>query len=301
MKILKEMIKKISLFPFLALGFLVFYNVFFFRQIASYGLGILWFDLLRFRRKVVLDNMQIVFPDQNRESLVPLARQSMIRFSEIFLEFFNIPWMTEKWVDQNIVFNGVENLKEAQAQKKGILMLSLHLGSGDMCCSAIQMKYQPITIITKFFKSRWLNAVWFSIRGRKGVGFIEPHGNKTPFDILKSLKAQRGVVFVIDQFMGRPYAVVTKFFGVETGTAYGLALFYLKTRAPIVPIYCYKAEDGKTHIVFEKMLDLNELITDNKEENLVRLTQKFNDCLEKIILKWPREWMWVHRRWKEYE
>ncbi|MFN8944599.1 MAG: lysophospholipid acyltransferase family protein [Pseudobdellovibrionaceae bacterium] len=293
--------KTILLFPFYLLGFFVYFNVLFFLRVASLCLGIIFFDILRFRRQVVLDNMKIVYPKKDLDFLVPLARSSIIRFCEIFLEFFKIPFLGDRWIEQNVVFEGVENLVQAQAQKKGILMLSLHLGSGDLACSVITRKLIPITIITKFFRSNWLNEIWFSIRGRQGVQFIEPHGAKTPFDILKSLKAQRGVVFVIDQFMGRPYAVVTKFFGVETGTAYGLALFYLKTKAPVLPVYCYKGPAGKLHIVFEKVLELDGLITENKETNLVVLTQEFNHCLERIILKQPTEWMWIHRRWKEYE
>lgn len=267
----------------------------------SFCFGILAFDVLRFRRQIVLSNLKIVFPDKSESELISLGRSAMIRFCEIFFEFFKIPFINDAWIEKNVEFEGLENLKEAQSLNKGILMLSLHLGCGDLGTSVIQMKLHPVKIITKFFRSEWLNTIWFSIRGRQGVGFIQPHGEKTPFEILKSLKAKQGVIFVIDQFMGRPYAVVTKFFGIETGTAYGLALFYLKTRAPVLPIYCLKTDSGKMRIVFEKMLELDGLITDNKDANLVNLTQAFNSCLERIILKWPKEWMWIHRRWKEYE
>ena len=65
------------------------------------------------------------------------------------------------------------------------------------------------------------------------------------FQILGDLKQKRGVTFVLDQFMGMPYGVESRFFGVTTGTAYGLALFAKKTCKPVYPLYTYWSNTGK--------------------------------------------------------
>lgn len=268
-------------------------------RILGWPLGFLWFDLFRFRRQVVLNNLSLAFPDWDEKRKIKVGRKSVYMLMENFFEFFLIPRIDEKWMDENVVFEGLSNLDEALAQKKGVYLLSLHLGHGDMMASCLSRKGYKVTIITKFFKNEFLNKIWFGVRGAQGVQCIPPHGEKTPFMILKSLKANGLVGFVLDQHMGKPYGVKTTFFGKPAGTAYGLALFHMKTTSPVVPVYNFEGEDGKIHIVAESPLFYDsEGESQEREQTLVELTQRYTDKLEEIVRRYPEHWMWVHRRWK---
>lgn len=264
-------------------------------------LGYLWFDILRVRRNVVLNNLSQAFPDWSQDKKIKVGRKSVLMIMENFMEFFLIPRIDQAWVDQHVVFHGEEFIQKAFLEKKGVLTLGVHLGHGDFQANLIQFRGYPITIITKFFKAPWMNHLWFAIRGAKGVKYIEPHGEKTPFAILKTLKSNAMVTFVLDQHMGKPYGVRTTFFGIPAGTAYGLALFYLKTQAPVIFTYAYEGEDNKIHVVFERVLGLEKFLLsppEEREQTLVRVTQLFTDKIEEVVRKYPEQWMWVHRRWK---
>ena len=39
---------------------------------------------------------------------------------------------------------------------------------------------------------------------------------------------------------------------------------------------------------------------ETKEETIEHMTQVFNDWTEEKIRQHPDQWMWVHRRWKEF-
>jgi KDO2-lipid IV(A) lauroyltransferase len=97
--------------------------------------------------------------------------------------------------------------------------------------------------------------------------------------------------------MGKPYGVESQFFGVTTGTAYGLALFWKKTQKPVFPLYTYWDDQQKFHICIDQAVDLT---ADLSETNEV-ITNKFNRILEDIIKRHPDHWMWVHKRWKTFE
>ncbi len=263
--------------------------------------GFLWFDLLRFRRSIVLNNLKRAFPDWSNADRLRIGRRSVYHMTENFFEFFMFPMINPNWIQNHIQFEGDEDLKVAYQLNKGILLLSLHLGNGDLMANVIANRKFPVFIITKFFKSKWLNDFWFSVRGAQGVKYIEPHGEKAPFAILKALKAKALVAFVLDQHMGRPYGVRNTFFGSPVGTAYGLALFYLKTEAPVVLMYNFIDKQGMYHIVSRRLEGLEVFLEDAKtdrEQTLVRLTQLFTDKIEEVVRQYPEQWMWVHRRWK---
>jgi len=263
--------------------------------------GFLWFDLFRFRRSIVLNNLKRAFPDWSHSQRVRVGRRSVYHMTENFFEFFMFPNINSEWIKNHVQFEGEEELKAAYQLDKGVLLLSLHLGNGDLMANVIASLKYPVFIITKFFKSKWLNDFWFSVRGAQGVNYIEPHGEKAPFAILKALKTKAVVAFVLDQHMGRPFGVRNTFFGHPVGTAYGLALFYLKTKAPVVLIYNFIDQQGKYHIVSRRIEGLEVFLQNtesDREQTLVRLTQLFTDRIEEVVRQYPEQWMWVHRRWK---
>ncbi|QLY26807.1 lysophospholipid acyltransferase family protein [Bdellovibrio sp. KM01] len=270
------------------------------QRLSGSWIGFLWWDVFGFRKKIVLGNLHIAYPEWTEEQRKKVGRESVYQLGYNFGEFFFIPNMTRQWVDQNVVFEGLENYEKAKALGKGFFYLTLHLGNGDLAANALSVIGQDISIITKRFKTQWFNDLWFSIRGAGGVKYIDAHGPTNAFDILKALKRNSGLVFVLDQYMGKPFGVATTFFGKRTGTAYGLALFAQKTKAPVLPIYTYEGNDGKVHVVIEPAMDLSVSIVEDKDQSIVNLTQSFSDKLEEIVRKHPEQWMWVHRRWKDF-
>lgn len=264
------------------------------------SLGVIWFDILGFRKKIVLENLKIAYPEMTLENRTRLGRKSVYNMLANVADLFAIPFIDEAWIKKHVVYHGTENMQKAVAKGKGVYVLSLHMGNGDVAATLIQMQNFKLFLITKFFKNKLFNDIWFAIRGAKGVSYIEPHGEKTPFQILKALKSNALVVFVLDQYMGKPFGIETSFFGRKTGTAQGLALFYTKTKSPIVPVYCYEGEDNKFHLVYEPELELDSLLEEDKEKTILNLTQKFCDVTESIVRRHPEQWMWVHRRWKNF-
>lgn len=264
-------------------------------------IGWLWIDVLRIRHKEVQENLEIAFPEVPQKIKWQWGRRSVHKLGGDFVEILTTPWFDQKWLEENIVFEGLENLNQAQSQGKGVYILSMHLGNGDTAASALSMMGYQLFLISKSFRNKVLNMIWFYFRAAKGVKYIEAHGEKTAFEILRAIRAKNFVIFVLDQFMGKPFAVESTFFGKKTGTAYGLALFHLKTKSPVVPVYGFEGEDGRLHVVCEPPLDLESFRSSDQDGNIAALTQHFNDVIESIVKKHPQDWMWVHRRWKDYQ
>ncbi|MEY4617142.1 MAG: hypothetical protein RJB66_2102 [Pseudomonadota bacterium] len=256
------------------------------------------FDVFRFRRKVVFNNIDIVFPKIHRAEKLALAREAMARLIYNFFEFCLFPSIDEQWIQDHVIYKGLESLDQALEKKKGVLLLSLHLGHGDMAISMLAHRGYPLNVISKLFKVKWLNDFWFGTRKRFGATFLDPHGKNSSFDILRVLKNNGAIIFVLDQYMGPPFGLETTFFGVKTGTAYGLSLFSLKTGAPVLPVWTYRDQQGRNVIEIGSEIPFEQ--RSSREESLLATTQKYNQVLEQLILNHPKDWMWVHRRWKKY-
>ncbi len=281
-------------------GVLAFLTPWWLRRCFGHFLAFLWWDVFRLRRFTLYRNLTIAFPDTPKEQKTKMARESLVRLGTNFIEFLSLPMISKSWMQKNVVFHGLENYENARAQGRGVFFLSMHMGNGDFGCAMIAMSGIPLHLISKKFNSQPLNSFWFGVRESMGTRFMDPHAPKTAFEILGACKRREPVTFVLDQFMGRPYGIESFFFGKKTGTAYGLALFAIKTKAPVVPVFTYQDQDHRTHVVFEK--EISVAVDDgNRDLQILKTTQKYNEWIESVIRRHPEQWMWIHRRWKLWE
>jgi KDO2-lipid IV(A) lauroyltransferase len=269
------------------------------RWILFWGdlLAVLIFDGLRFRRQITMANLELAFPEMSHRNRTKIARGSYRTLGRVLFEYAHFSFITKDWVAKNFEFEGLQNIEKARAKGKGVMILSLHLGSGDLALASLAYLGYPIHLISKHFRSQWLNELWFGLREKIGMKFIPEE--KSSYQILRAIKGGGMVVFVLDQFMGPPAGVSTKFFGVKTGTASGLATFSLRSGAPVVPAYVYRKPSGQSVMCFEP--EIQSVSTNDQVFDVSKLTQAYTNKIEEIVRKYPDQWMWLHRRWKTFE
>lgn len=254
------------------------------------SLAILWLDIFRIRRQVVLDNLEIAFPEWSARERLYAARQSLRHLGLNFIEYSFLPWLKPDNVDRYFEYHGLDVFESALKEGKGVLLLTLHLGHGDLAASALAIRGYPMTMVSKFFKLQWLNDLWFGMRERVGMKFVPPRNSS--YALLKALKRGDAVIIPLDQFTGPPIGVRTKFFGRETGTAAGLAVMAQRSGAPVVSVYTVRTPSGRHAIHFVRRMNI--------EGEVETVTQGFNDELEYFVRREPEQWMWLHRRWKRF-
>jgi KDO2-lipid IV(A) lauroyltransferase len=259
----------------------------------------LWFDVLRLRRYTIMKNLSIAFPEWPAEKKYQIARKSMRYLCYSFPEFLTLPMMKKENDGKTVFFSGLEHYENALKKNKGVFLLTLHMGNGDIGASALSLRGYVVHLISKKFSNKFSNNFWFGIRGNKGVRFIDAHSPRNAFQILSAVRRNESVLFVVDQFMGKPFGVETTFFGRKTGTAYGLAVFAERSQTPVIPVYVYRDKDFICQIQFDPEIPYVEM--QDRDLQIQSMTQRYNDKLEEIVRRHPEQWMWVHRRWKRWK
>jgi KDO2-lipid IV(A) lauroyltransferase len=280
----------------LATSYVLFHSPKGLRVAVANFLAFLWFDLLRIRRRVVLDNLAIAFPNMSLRERTRLGRKSIQHLGLNLLEYSFLPWLTKDNFNKFFVFENKALLDDAHARGKGVLLITLRLGNGDLACAGLSLTGSPVVMVSKFFKLKWLNDMWFGMRERLGTRFIAPRDSS--FAFLRALKSKAIIVIPLDQFTGPPIGVRTSFFGRETGTAAGPAVMAERSGAPVLAVYTYRATDGRHVLRIEREIPVTPSSSPLKVNEL---TQKFNDQLETFVRLHPEQWMWIHRRWKTYQ
>ena len=91
--------------------------------------------------------------------------------------------------------------------------------------------------------------------------------------------------------------VEVEFLGRPAGTFKSLAILALSTGTPVVPAYCWREPGGRHVLRFEEPLTPVEC--EDPGDAIRQNTRAYNVALERMLLRHPEQWIWMHRRWKQ--
>lgn len=259
-------------------------------------IGLFWFDVLRIRRRTAIENIKLAYPEKSHKEAVRMARLSLIHMGYNIIEIFCFPFLDCQTILKNCNYKDLKKLEDALNEKRGVFLLTAHVGNGDYATAGFSCQGFKMNLISKEFKSKGLNKFWFQVRKKFGTQMIAP--KKSSYEILKALKRQETVIFVLDQYTGPPNGIVTQFFGKKTGTALGLALLAQRSKAVVLPVFTYRESYGQHIVQLGNPVDWTEVT--NPDDAILVNTQKYCDVVESMIRQCPEQWMWVHRRWKNH-
>jgi phosphopantetheine--protein transferase-like protein len=261
--------------------------------------GRLMFHLFPLRRKVVLSNLRLVFGDTLPEAEIRrLAQAHYAHLWRLFGEFLRFPWLSAAQRTAMVRVENIEAMHTAAAQGKGILLLTGHLGNWEVATVAgignFPQYRDRFHFVRRVLKPRWVDNLVTRRFRRAGFGILPKRGALDA--ILDRLAEGDVIVFAFDQHAGGSDGIRVEFFGHSAGTFRSLALIALATGAPVVPAASWRERDG-THVLrFEDALPA--IHRDEVDEEIRRNTRLYNATLERLILRHPEQWYWVHRRWK---
>jgi Kdo2-lipid IVA lauroyltransferase/acyltransferase len=153
----------------------------------------------------------------------------------------------------------------------------------------------PVHVLVKQHNSR--GAQRFLSEVRRHNGFIEIARNQKGDGvkgILKALGKGEGIGYVLDQT--RPGEERVPFFGFGAKTNTGLAALWCRKDVPIIPASIRRLDFANHEITFHEPLDLSSF--NRERQDLLPLTEYFNEVLQNMILANPWQYLWVHDRWK---
>jgi len=252
-----------------------------------------------YRRGVVLGNLRRVFGDSLTETeIVRLAQAYYGHYVRFLIELVKLPLMSAERKKKFIRVENMESPIEAHKKGKGLILLTGHFGNWEVSTVAGISQFPQFKGLFHFvrrpLKPELLNQLVTRRFRRAGFGTIAKRGSLDT--ILDLLAGGAVVVYVFDQHAGGKEGVVVDFFGHPAGTFKSPALIAMASGAPVIPATSWREPDG-THVLrFEDPIPLVEC--EDTGEAIRQNTRAFNAALERLLLRHPEQWIWMHRRWK---
>jgi KDO2-lipid IV(A) lauroyltransferase len=267
------------------------------RLAVGRGLGSLVFALDRRHRRITLENVDLAYHGEKTEpEKRAIARGAFRHFGAMLFEMLTLGRPTPGELDRRFDLEGVERFEEARRRRKGVILVTAHLGNWELHALAHARRLGKIHVVARELDNRFLNRWLERIRTLSGNEVI--YKQRALGQMRKVLKAGETVAVVIDQNVHLEDAVFVDFFGTKAATTPVASWFALKTGAALVPAFSFPLPGGRYRAVYEEPIDAVSYRDLDRDEAILALTQRLAAIQERYIRERPECWLWMHRRWR---
>jgi KDO2-lipid IV(A) lauroyltransferase len=239
--------------------------------------------------------LSLAFPDWSEAQRRRVVRDMVRNIGWIVAEFAHFPYDTAEDFERIMVVDGGENFDDAVRQGKGVLLLTGHLGAWELIPFARRIPAEPMYFVVRAIDNPRVDALVNHYRSFSGN--LPINKDQAARSALRVLRKGGVVGILADQNTAVEEAVFVDFFGVPAATTSGLARLARHTGSLVVPAYTYWDKSlGKYRVCAEPPLVLER--TEDEQADILAYTARFNKVLEERIRRFPDQWLWAHRRWK---
>jgi KDO2-lipid IV(A) lauroyltransferase len=285
----------------LAKGLLVILSVLPKSAALAFGSAVAWIGYHGFSklRRAGERSLEIAYPDlseSERTDILKGSFQSLGRTMGIVGGFHNVTRANIKdLIDCDFDEDFAAEFERLRAQTRGFIVLTGHIGNWELFALAYSMYFGPANLLSRKMDNPKIDAMVHGIRSSFGNKQIDKTNAAGP--ILRILNRGETVGILADVNTHPKEGVFVPFFGVEACTTAGVAMLAHRTGAAIVPLFAvWDEEKGKYSMINEAIIEPAD--TGDRKADIVATTAAFTATLERVIRKYPDQWIWIHRRWK---
>lgn len=262
---------------------------------AGRGIGSLVWNVIGYRREIVLDNMRHAFGNEMSEKEIrDLARRFYRNLGMTLMEFLAFPRLGPEDFRALVEIRGRENFEKTVAEGNGALLVSGHFGNWEMMGARIAAEGQKVAFIVKEQTNSRVDRIQNDIRHKAGIGTIRSGGVAIK-EMVRALRRRELIGLVGDQDAGGD-GYFTEFLGRQASVFRGTAYFAWKLKVPIVTGFIFRQSDGRHVVEIDPPFAADPAW--DEETAVARLTELHTRRLEAAIRKAPEQYFWLHRRWK---
>ena len=249
------------------------------------------YDILCYREKVVIDNIQNTFIEKSQTEVIKLKNNFYDYFFELIVEIIKLLSISNNELNKRFTFSNINVIKQALKKNKSVIVVVGHYGNWEWALrSASNLIDTKIIGVYKRINNTIFE--WLILKIRSNTNVLPVEIKSLPRELVNN-NEKKIYAIVADQsptleqsnvrinFLNRDTLVYT---GVEKiSKKYNMPVFYLNIKL---------TSKGYYESTFE------EINSKNINEKKLEITKKFFSKLENQIKSEPRLWLWSHKRWK---
>tara|TARA_Y100000590_G_scaffold81694_1_gene90873 strand:+ start:2413 stop:3288 length:876 start_codon:yes stop_codon:yes gene_type:complete len=249
-----------------------------------------------FRSKTIIkENIKIGLGilDEKKEAEIVESMWSNIgrTFAEyVFLKDFKY----NKTNYKHIEIKGTNYLDEIKKNNETVIFYSAHFANFELMAMELDKFGIKCAAIYRPLNNFFLNPLMEYLRMKYICPNQIPKGLKGMREIVNKIKNGYSIALMVDQRVSEGPRV--SFFNKPAHTTTIPAQLALKYNYRLVPISLKRKQNTNFEMFVYEPYKIQK--TGNDDDDILKITLKINQTIEKMIINNPGQWIWSHNRWK---
>ncbi len=255
----------------------------------SLGAAVGWLALrlLPDRREAARTNLALCLPELDAGAREALLRANFRDVGIGLFEFARAWWGDVAPMRASARIEGVDVLQRLQAEGRGVLLVSGHFMTLEMC-GRLLCDHVPLAGMYRRHRSPVME--WAVLRGRLRYASAM-FGNGDTRAAIRHLKRGGVLWYAPDQDMRGKDTVFAPFFGIPAATITATHQFARMTGCAVVPFF--HRREGADYV-----LQVGQPLSPFPSDDAVADTAAVNAAIEAMVRQAPSQYLWLHRRFK---
>jgi Kdo2-lipid IVA lauroyltransferase/acyltransferase len=248
--------------------------------------------VVAYRKKIVLGNLQIAFPEKTEAERKTIAKRFYRNFTDTFIETIKFLSWKLKDIDNRLTAN-LSGMEEAYTFNKTVHVIGMHNFNWEFVNWGMVKKVPyPFLGIYMPVGNKAFDKIIADMRSRYGTILVPATNFKTHY--LKYNATPHVLASAADQSPGNTRnAYWLNFFGKRTAFVTGVEKGARLNNATVVFAHFYKTRRG------HYKLDTEFVIADPNSLPEGEITRRYVHYIEKCLRQQPDNYLWSHKRWKK--
>lgn len=254
---------------------------------------VLTYHLIRYRRKVVRENLLRSFPEKDAKAVKTIEKHFYRNLCDLFVEAPKMLNMKPDGYKYRINYTNPELLTQLYEQHKSVFYAIPHSGNwewfGKMTCD---LTAHNCMAVYKKVQNPVFEQLMLYLR-TKDVPLEMVESNSALRRLTQLRDSCNAVLMVADQ---TPHGLAsdywTEFLHQDTCWFTGLERIAKMLDYAVVFVAMKRTGRGRYEVTFELIAD------QPKETEKGYIMEQYVRCVERFIQEQPDNWLWSHRRWK---
>ena len=268
------------------------------RRLGRWGWTFLSPDRLR-----AISQLSRLDPSLSKATRTSLALQNFLHLGEVLVTGCSLATRSSGSPILNDSQRGIEieNLPEFMKHVRelcgqgGVIGVSGHLGAWELAGAATGAEGYPI--LAKRYPDPVEQEVVEGIRTRLGIRLI--YQDQSLMRVIRLLRDGQMVSMLVDLDIRAMDGVHVPLLGEDAHTTAAPARLALKTGSVLFPYFLVKGAGSTYRFEWEEPIQIGVAESDlPEEEQILTLTRRMNESIERAIRRHPEQWVWMHRRWR---
>jgi Kdo2-lipid IVA lauroyltransferase/acyltransferase len=260
--------------------------------ILSDGLAWLFFNVIKYRGKVVYGNLRNSFPEKSTTEINEIARKFYKNLTDILLESIKGFSMSEKTMSSRYRFLNPELIHNNKNGGGHSIQMAAHYTNWEWGATIYQHWVNERTMIG-FYKplaNKHIEKYGHASRSQFGTVLVDIGRTAWAFEEYKDRPT--GYILVSDQSTYSDKSHWVKFLNQDTICPHGGDKYAHLYNYPVFFVDIQREKRGFYTVNFELLAENPAALPEGEITNL------FMKRLEEIIRVKPENWLWSHKRWK---